>query len=198
MTEWTTIINQIFTIGIPKFAEWDNNNEIINVLNKIGSFKNSNHMFYPDGGGMDLESASQSFERNCIEINTGFNEILSPKRLTFHSFPNLDWSYFRLELNEIKKTGVYSYQLDFREELCELEPLHYVSREHWDTHEYNYEPLPEGSRLIERRLKGSLLIVGKGSRYNEYSPTYDGRHDKYSDTEFREYLENVQRQGWRD
>jgi hypothetical protein len=198
MQEWESIIREVFTNGIPKFAEWDKNDEIIKVLKKIGSFKNSNHLFYPDGGGMDLDGASKSHERNCIEINTGFNEILSPRNLTFHSFDNLEWSYFRLELNSLPQTKVYSYDVEFGEELCELEPLHYVKREHWDENEYNEEPLPNGSRLVERRLKGSLVIVGKMSAYNAYSNTYDGRHNKYSDSEFREYIETVQKQGWKD
>lgn len=198
MKEWESIIREVFAFGVPKFSEWHKKEEIIRILNKIGSFKNSNHLFYPDGGGMDLEGSSKSHERNCIEINTGFNEILSPKCLTFHSFDDLEWSYFRIELNEITATKVYDHKLDFTEEVCEIEPLNYISREYWDSNYYEDEPLPKGSRLVERRLKGSLILVGKMSAYNAHSPTYDGRHNKYSDTEFREYIESVQKEGWKD
>lgn len=196
MTEWQLILNEIFPNGIPQFSIWADNNEIIKVLNKLGSFDNSNHLFYPDGGGMDLNGASKSYEKICIEISTGFNEIISPKKLTFHSFANLEWSYFRIELNELPQTKVYDYDLVFSEELCELEPLHYVSREYWDMDAYDDEPLPKGTRLIERRLKGSLVIVGKMSNYNAHSSTYDGRHNDYTDEEFRTYIETIQSKGW--
>ncbi|WP_306012967.1 MULTISPECIES: hypothetical protein [unclassified Allomuricauda] len=196
MKEWKFILEQVFPNGIPKFCEWTELSEIQKFLNKLGSYDNSNHLFYPSGGGLDLHGTSDSNEKNCIEIKTAGNEIISPKSLTFNSFDNLDWSYFRIELNEIPQTKVYDYYIEFGEELCELSPLNYVSRSHWDENEYNEEPLPQGARLVERRLKGSLVIFGKLSPYNSHSSTYDGRHNKYSETEFRDYIENVKKNGW--
>lgn len=196
MKEWLIILQNLFPNGIPQYSIWTNKLEIIKVLNKLGSFDNSNHLFYPDGGGLDLSGSKISNEQNCIEIKTAFNEIISPKSLTFHSFENIDWSYFRIELNEIPQTSTYDYNVNFSEELCEISPLEYISREHWDEHEYNEEPLPENSRLLQRRLKGTLVVFGKMSPYNAHSSTYDGRHNDYSDSEFREYIETVQINGW--
>lgn len=196
MKEWEFILQKIFSNGIPEYSKWTNHSEIIKVLNKIGSYDNSNHMFYPGGGGLDLRGSSKSFEKNCIEIKAASTEILSPKSLTFHSFDNLDWSYFRIDLNEISQSGVYNYELEFDEELCEIGPLNYISRSHWDENEYNGERLPKGSRLVERRLKGSQVIFGKTSPYNSHSSTYDGRHNDYSDEDFKKYIESVKKNGW--
>ena len=196
MTEWNLILNEIFPNGIPSFCKWTEKLEIIELLNRLGSFKDSNHLFYADGGGMDLDGATESYEKNCIEINTGTPEILSPKKLTFHSFPNLEWAYFRIELNQLNQTKVYNYELEFEEELCEIEPLNYIALEHWDLQEYNNEQLPKNARLVKRKLKGSFIIVGKESPYNRRSSTYDGRHYFYNDEEFRIYIETVQRNGW--
>ena len=112
MKEWELVLQNVFPNGIPEFSKWTNHNEIIKVLNKLGSYDNSNHLFYPNGGGLDLEGSSKSYETRCIEIRTGHNEIISPKSLTFHSFPNLDWSYFRIELNQISQTKTYKYNLN--------------------------------------------------------------------------------------
>jgi serine/threonine-protein kinase len=196
MKEWALILENIFPNGIPEYSKWTNLEQIKKVLNKLGSFDNSNHMFYPEGGGLDLAGSSNSNETNCIEIKTAFNEIISPKSLTFHSFENIESSYFRIELNQIPQTKVYDYENEYSEELCEISPLEYISREHWDEHRYDDEPLPPDSRLVMRRLKGTLVIFGKMSAYNSHRSTYDGRHNDYSDEDFRKYIETIQLEGW--
>ena len=199
MTNWNEVIKSIFPIGIPSKCIWTDHEEIIEVLNKLGSFNNSNHMFYPKGGGLDLKGSSESEESNCIEIRTSFNEIISPKSLTFNSFDNdfdNDWAYFRIDLNEINQTDVYNYKTEFDEELTELSPQNYVSREYWDEGEYDEQKLPAEARLIIRRLKGALVIFGKFSPYNQHSSTYDGRHNRFDEIGFRNYIENVINKGW--
>lgn len=199
MTNWNEVIKSIFPVGSPTTCVWTDHKEIIEVLNKIGSFANTNHMFYPKSGGLDLKGSSTSFESNCIEIKTSFNEVISPISLTFNSFENddeNDWTYFRIDLNEISQTDVYNYDANFQEELTELEPLYYVGREHWDEGEFNDEKLPETARLVIRRLKGALVIFGKLSSYNKHSRTYDGRHNNYDESEFRDYIQSVINKGW--
>ena len=196
MEEWKIVLESVFPNGIPKYSEWTNHLEIIKVLKKLGSFDNSNHLFYPNGGGLDLHGAKKSNEENCIEIRTSFNEIVSPKLLTFNSFKNINWSYFRIELNPIEQTKIYDYDTEFSEELCEIDTLNYISRECWDENEYDEKPLPKKSRLIIRRLKGTLVIFGKQSPYNGHNRTYDGRHNDYSEKEFRSYIETIQINGW--
>ena len=51
--------------------------DIINVLNIIGSIPNLNHMFYPGGGGMDLLKVELATEPDCIALYTGLWILLN-------------------------------------------------------------------------------------------------------------------------
>ena len=195
---WKEIIGEIFPTGVPQHCEWSGLNQIVSILNIIGSRENSNHMFYPTGGGMDIESAKLSTEKGCIEIFTGLTEILKPKCLSFQSFNNDRWNYFRIDTDALQPSGIYGEVGDeVSEELTELEPLHYVPRSHWDSEEYNGDPLPKGARVLTRYLKGSFVIFSKSSPYNQHPTTYDGRHDKMNAEQFRSYIEGVIANGWK-
>lgn len=206
--DWIEIQEKIFHTGLPERKEWNNRNEIVNVLKIIGSIRNSNHMFFPRGGGLDVEGADISVEDNCIEINTGgLIEILKPSRLIFHSF-NADpqWNYFRIETLNLEPSGIYEDK-DYSdeenesspeenlsnfysdEELCELSPGVYISSIYWDEGEYDGEKLPTSARVVTRHFKGSFVIFQKTSIYNRNSSTYDGRHNKMTDEEFRNYIQ---------
>jgi hypothetical protein len=191
--DWIEILEKIFPTGLPEKCEWTNRNEIVNVLKIIGSVRNSNHMFYPRGGGLDVEGANISVEDNCIEIDTGgLIDILKPSRLIFHSFKaDHQWNYFRLETAELKPSGVYETKDYSDEELCELSPGNYVSRVYWDEGEYREEKLPPSARVVTRHFRGSFVIFQKTSIYNKNSRTYDGRHNKMTDDEFRKYIQNA-------
>ncbi|WP_050377989.1 hypothetical protein [Chryseobacterium sp. Hurlbut01] len=201
MSKFNTTINEIFPHGIPLKSEWLDHQEIINVLNKVGGLQSSNHLFYPNGGGLDLQSATTSHEDDCIEIYTSRSEVISPLKLTFHSFKGdneNEWSYFRIETKPLKQTDVYDTSIEFMEPLTELFPLDYVDRRHWDDGEYNGKSLPNTARILLRWLKGSMVIFGKSSHYNHHNRTYDGRHNRYDDDQFRNYIENVRSNGWPD
>jgi len=192
--DWKQIHKEIFGIAIPNHFEWTNIDDIIKVLNIIGSFPNSNHMFFPDGGGLDLQGASNSKEKNAIELLTGISYIVKPKKLVFEHIDNdFEWNYFRLETGDLKATGVYeSYSDDFQqEELVELSPNHYIKRHYWDVGIYNDEPLPTTARLIVRFFKGSFVIFKKSSIYNANSGTYDGRHEKLGEEGFKKHIKDA-------
>src|SRR5688500_16943356 len=95
--DWINIHERIFPLGIPQKCEWIDLQSIASILDTIGSTDNSNHMFYPTGGGLDIESAKLSNEKGCIEIFTGITDIIKPKRLLFESFDDPIWNYFRIE-----------------------------------------------------------------------------------------------------
>lgn len=194
--KWLEIQEKIFPSGTPKHHEWIIKEDIIKVLNTVGSLDNSNHMFYPTGGGLDIKSCSDSTENNCLEVYTGLTDIIKPKRLLFESFEDSIWNYFRLESIEMPASGVYEEQNYPNEELIELEPGHYISRSHWDGGEYQGEKLPDFARIVTRHLRGSFVIFAKASHYNHYSNTYDARHDKMTSSEFRTYIEEVMKNGW--
>jgi len=196
--DWIQIHKEIFPVGIPKHCEWTNLDEIISILNIIGSKEQSNHMFYPTGGGLDVKSASTSTERNCIEIFTGLTDIIKPKKLIFESFENPIWNYFRIETSELDSSGVYKDYNYPSEEVTELSEGNYISRSYWDEGEYNGEKLPKSARVVTRHLKGTFVIFAKSSYYNRHSSTYDARHNKMNSEEFRVYIEKVINNGWQD
>lgn len=195
--EWISINQEIFPCGIPKHCEWSELSEIIKVLKKIGSFDNSNHTFFPRMGGMDLKDAKESLEDNCLELICGTTSILKPIKLTFESFVNPIWNYFRLESADMEQTDAYEYDLENSEEVTELTPLNYVNRGYWDEASYEDKPLPSNARLVVRRIKGgSYVVFSKTSWYNKHSQTYDARHNEMSETEFRHYIKKVISEGW--
>lgn len=51
---WKEILESIFPLGIPSSAAWTDLRSMSSVLTKIASHPDSNHMFYPTQGGMDL------------------------------------------------------------------------------------------------------------------------------------------------
>jgi hypothetical protein len=189
--DWKKIHNDIFGETIPEHWVWTNVDDIIAVLNKIGSVEASNHMFFPDSGGLDLEGAKRSNERGAIELLTGISYIVKPTKLVFEKIDeNLEWNYFRLETDGLKPSGVYEeYPDDFpQEEVVELYNGHYIERHFWDEEVYHDEPLPGSARIVVRYFKGSFVIFKKTSIYNNNPSTYDGRHDKLGEEGFKEYI----------
>jgi serine/threonine-protein kinase len=193
---WIDIQDKIFPKGIPLHCKWTKPKDIISILNTIGSVDNSNHMFYPTGGGLDVKSSKLSIEEDCIEIFTGLTDILKPKLMSFESFSDPIWSYFRIETSELNPSGVYEARDYPSEELAEIETGRYFNRIYWDEGEYLGQKLPESARVLTRHLKGSFVIFAKTSHYNRNSSTYDARHNKMTSEKFRDYIENVIINGW--
>lgn len=193
--QWFEIQTQLFPTAIPQRVVWEKRSDIIKTLKIIGSIPNLNHMFFPNGGGMDLYDCRESVEEGCIELDCGYIEIVKPKRMIYESFSyNHDWNYFRLELDELNPSGVYDkeyYQESDYEEVSEISPGVYddFNLVEFFTDYAESHHLTEYSRHVTRWLKGCFVIFCKRSAYNADSSTYDGRHNKYSTDEFRKYIE---------
>lgn len=188
MKEWKSILETIFGGSIPEHYEWTLLHEISKTIDKLGG-KNLNHMLYPDGGGLDILGCEISTNyRNLLEINVGgIPSICKPDKLVFDSISNdPEWSYFRLELQEMESSNVYedsSREEKIWEELYEIAPNEFEA--------YSEYPSYEGSRHITRVLKGTLLIIPKSCFYNSIPSTYDGRHSRCTHVMFREYMKNL-------
>lgn len=189
---WLELLKKIFPIRIPETQKWTHDAEICEVLNMVAEYKNTNYMFRPRGGGMELLGADIAGERGCIELIHGNTTIVKPSSLTFHAVgEDPQWYYFRLETRQLKPSGVYEKLNSNYEEITELYPGEYRDRSLW---EYGYigdEPLPETARLVIRELKGSFVIFGKYSPYNfagSSDDAYDGRHNRMSEEQFKEYI----------
>lgn len=180
--EWENIVAALFEGTIPSAAEWTDPNEIARVLNAISS--SVNHMFHPDGGGLDLMGAQISQEGN-LEWAThegglaSFAHVARPVKLTFWN----PGSYaheanFVLEVAALNPVGGEHGRGEYVEELTEVRPGTYEPLSSWDNgHSENGEPL-QGARRLCRIIKGSrFAIFGKGSIYNSFT---DKGFDAYS------------------
>lgn len=197
--QWFEIQTKLFPTSIPQRVIWDDINDIVKVLKTMCSFNNLNHVFFPTGGGLDLNDIRLAYEENCIELDFGSIHIIKPKRLLFESFGDEhQWNYFRIELDCIKRTGLNTdktaeaYEIEKgREVISELSPGNYFPYEILNrSYKYKNDYLfTNFSRLVTRWLKGSFVIFCKRSTYNLTSSTYDGRHNTVSTDEFREYIQ---------
>lgn len=194
LAEWFDLQNKLFPAGSPNSVTWTNPDDIVTILNEIGRVPSLNHMFLPGGGGNTFVGASLANESGLIALKIAQQmfDILAPKKLTYESFGvDPQWNYFRLEAKKINKTGVYdrdSYIFPY-EELVEIEPSKYIERHHWDYNEFQGEELPEEAHLVCRYFEGCFVIFSTRSYYNQVSGTYDGRHNKMTEEEFRAYIE---------
>lgn len=191
LPKWKRMINGLFNGNVPDYMEWSEINDIIKVLDYVGKHDADNHTFLPDGGGLDLIGCKESNEEGCLELLFGTSHIVKPKRLILQHFPicEYEWTYFRLETNQLAPSGVYQSITRDYEELVELSAGNYISRRHWDIDDYNGQPLPHEARLIARVLNGSFVTFSKASIYNQNSDTYDGRHNKMSTGDFKAYIQ---------
>ena len=199
--QWLEIQQKLFPTAFPKRVIWEDINDIINVLKVLCTYDNLNHMFFPNGGGLDLEDARLSVEEGCIELDFQLIDIVKPKRLIFESFGyDPEWNYFRLELDELEPSGVYETEegeepynkkYDY-EAVSELYPGHYdkydLVEHRYDYQDMGYE-IPENARQVTRWFRGSFVIFNKRSTYNLTPATYDGRHNKMDTEEFRSYIQ---------
>jgi serine/threonine-protein kinase len=188
--EWQEVQEKLLPLILPKRVIWEDIDDIVKILDLLSSIDALNHMFYPDGGGMDLEGVRMGKEPGTIELITDRDEkaidLIKPRRLIFDSFGfDKEWNYFRLENDTLEPSGVYETIILDREELLETEPLVYGDRTYYD---YPDEPLSEDARLVTRYLKGDFVIFQKTSKYNRITDTYDGRHSRMNSDEFRDYI----------
>lgn len=190
---WNDKVNEVFEGAVPETYTWTSIEEIVLILNKI-SGKNLNHVFYPNGGGLDITKVETSHEDGCIKLycDTTF-DVVKPVSLTFNSFNGLDeLSYFRLETSELAPSGVYDNLTSSYEELVCLDNNRYIDRSYWDAGSY-YEDgvekkFTDKDTVVSRIFSGSFVFFAKASLYNRISATYDARHNKMSSEQFHDYI----------
>jgi serine/threonine-protein kinase len=163
-------------------AEWQDLDVIVEILNALSAAENMNHMHFPTGGGLDLESAKRSCEAGCLELDIQGLNIVKPSRLLLERFSGDDgaWTYFRLELAPLDPSGICTENTGPDEVLALLPEGNYAHRELLE------DPArPSNARRVSRWLRGAFILMAKGSAYNQMSDTYDGRHSLGTITEER-------------
>ncbi|EFD80224.2 serine/threonine protein kinase [Fusobacterium animalis D11] len=194
ISDWNFLNKQLFK-STPKSVSWENNEEIIEILNTIGQNPAYNHMFFHSGGGLDFSHAKIAEETDCIKLFTtdDFCYILKPKILYFENFSDCRWNYFLLELDNLKPI-IEDSPFNDREHLVEDTPAHYVSAKYVQYGVYDYDtgvPLPDTYQEVCRYTAGKILFVMKKGPYNKIHATYDGRHGDCSHTNFRNYIKTL-------
>lgn len=196
---WSFMNRLLFGECVPRTAVWENTEDIIRVLNTIPIANSYSHMLFSSKGGMDFLVAEPAHESGCISITDTAHAVIvaKPKELYYERFDDSpEWNYFLLEFDNLQyildenETEEYEY-------LVEDVPGHYVSAKGYPYGVYDYdsgEKLPQGSRTVERYVKGKILFVLKTGPYNDISSTYDGRHGAFLPQSFRMYTMELHKQ----
>ena len=193
LLQWIEIQRRIFPIYEPDRAEWVGLERMVGVLNMLGTYQSLNHLFFPNGGGLDLTGAVLAREDGFLELQCGgLIYTLRPKRLLYERVSDdFQWNYFRLEVEETDVISedfrTDSYMEEFGEltegdgniRLIPIPELDEMSRE--ESEKYK-------ARHIARFLKGSMVVFHKNSLYNMLITQYKGEHDKVQADEFREHI----------
>ncbi|MGI9650918.1 protein kinase domain-containing protein [Chryseobacterium sp. RLHN22] len=195
--DWKTIQYKLFPINIPGYAEWTDLETICNILNIIGSIDSLNHMFFSNGGGLDLKGAKIA-DVDFLEVDFGLPYMVKPKKLSFCSFgDNNEWNYFYLEIEDLEHI-YYSYKGS--EELIQLESGDYKPHDYIENYYEKYDDgenhRPTNYRTVIRLGGARLVAFKKTSHYNLTPSTYDGRHGKMGVVNFREYIKSLIRMGY--
>lgn len=82
--------------------------------------------------------------------------------------------------------------------MLEIGPNQYVDRTYWDMNTLGYDEngneitLPDHARIVTRKYNGGAFVTfPKYSAYNHNPRTYDGRHNKASNSEFEQYIRKI-------
>lgn len=170
--EWQNILSQLFVQGIPETAEWHSPSDIVDVLNAISS--KANHMFYPNGGGMDVMEAQLDNQGNLewAPSEEGLKRIAyvaNPLKLSFWN-PGAygHEAHFKLEVGSLEP--IEDSSSGAVEELTEIFPGEYELLAAWESGVTSSgADLDDAARRVSRFLKpGSFVIFSKGSVYNTF------------------------------
>lgn len=185
---------------------WTTIPEMTSILARIGEEAPLNHVFHPDGGGLDLSGVGPSREEGCIELDfDGSASVVRPlsmRLVLFQQDPLREWAYFVLEAGTLAPSGVYAPPRPSgleAESVVELEPGRYVSSDVWDEGVYGVDadgdplPLPPRARRVMRHFGGPFLIMAKASTYNALD-SYTGEHARMSASDFDQFMQGTVRE----
>lgn len=198
--QWKDLLEKLFPLTMPQTSIWHSRDDMIKILNMLCKYRNLNHTFFPDAGGLDMKFARPVPNSDMIEINLGLPYYITPRELRIEIIDtqgDAQWNYVRIELEEMEPLFDKKMKGQICEECVEISPQEYGP---YDLLEFpeEYEDryvLQAGSRSIAVLLKGVLVIFCKMSEYNFKTSTYDARHNKMSAIGFRNYIEECHKYG---
>lgn len=193
LERWESLLRSLFPSGIPADHTWHDVPAISQVLTQIGTMGHGAYCYFPTSGGYDVAGAEAAAERGCLGLKLhGLYVVLKPRYLQFHAFPPqaLEWAYFRLEalpLPVVKGYEAHVHEGGLFQRLLEVDGQ-YLSP----------DELPPGAPAppVHRYLRGSFVVLAKGSAYNRIPGTTDGRHDKMGGGKaFHAYMQRAASEG---
>ncbi len=196
LLQWVEINHKIFPLHEPDHAEWTDLGRMVGILNTLGTYESLNHLFFPNGGGLDLTGARLTKEPQSIEMEFGGLVFeAQPKKLVYERISDdFQWSYFRLELKEIepqyKQYVVDPYMEEYGEVMLADGTIKAIPLKKYDELDER-EIVQLKARHIVRYLKGSLVVFHKNSLYNQLVSKYRGEHDKMPAEEFKRQIKEL-------
>lgn len=193
LLQWVEINHKIFPLHEPDHAEWSDMGRMVGILNILGTYDSLNHLFFPNGGGLDLTGARLSKVPQSIELEFGGLVFeAQPKKLVYERISeDFQWSYFRLELKEIEPQFEQFVVDPYMEEYGEITradgSIAAISIRKYDELDEN-EIAQLKAKHVVRYLKGSLVVFHKNSLYNHLVSQYRGEHDKLTAEEFKKQI----------
>ena len=188
--DWEEKIIKIFPMAIPSECTWFNEIDILNVLFTLCS-NNAAKIFYPDGSKVGLYGVDFAKEDKCIEIITEKTvDIVSPYKLSFNHYDEaIEWSYFRLEIENLNQVCNSKTKLHKEPLIC-LDNGEYIDILNIDKHkQYKDNLIIDNSNVVNRHLKkSSFLIFARSSNIEEF---YDKSFNLYSDEELYNVVEKL-------
>jgi len=193
--EWDFLLKQITSIK-PESIKWneiDSINEILNILGKIHTF---NHMFLPNGGGMDFHGSKILSNRKYLALDEKlYTRIVKPVRLQFNYHQDSQWSHFFLETDVIHLENIDEIPEERISDIyLQLDDDTYVEHYYKNYDEYKGEKIPEHAEIVTVSHSGNYVIFPKDSIYNNALNSYGGIHEKFINGDiFNQAILNTQR-----
>ncbi|KAF0813918.1 Serine/threonine-protein kinase PknK [Andreprevotia sp. IGB-42] len=178
-------------------AEWRDVKAIAEVVGMLSKHRGMNHCFYPEGGGMHVESAypHEGGQMLALRLAAGMGTcVLKPIRLILECFPDHpEYGYAVLEAGEAERlTQGNSYLEGPIEHLKMLNEFEYVVN---DSHE-DYSKFYNVGEPCERRFMGGLFVIaptgGIYNRIDDYMGTAEKLGIEGLRNEFARLLESTQ------
>jgi hypothetical protein len=147
-----------------------------------------NHCFFPDKGGHDFTTIRIDKIKRYLVINENrHNILLKPKVLYFEFMDDFNWSYFRLEVENLFPK--------YKQNVDGIKEKMFINEEDYDIDDYKYS-LTQSSGYTEysRYLSGSFIITKKTSEINRLEGelnAYNGLHCKMTHSQYKEFLQCV-------
>lgn len=156
------------------------------------------HAHLPSRGTLQFSSIAPSSEDDCMEIGLEARSsvVLRPKSLRLEYVDGAPAESFILIECAILPPALEGSPSGI-EEVCDLGDGDYIGRHHWDSREYEgpdgegglaTRPLPDDAKLVRRILRGTVLLVCKGSRWNRSGRTGTGEHSGLEVGRIREII----------